>query len=154
MEQLFLKKIFFFSLEKFLTNIDFGEKANKFLKCCGVQDEPSVIKLAELLVKSSRELWNSLSSLDDDRYYNILVRIAIEIHKIEYKKPSLFMDMKREPILISIRKICSGERIDQKHLASAKDIFINDDPRYHQVFNPLIAPEDTSMEKLYMVYYL
>jgi hypothetical protein len=159
----FLKKknllllYFFFSLKEFFTYIDFGESANEFLRSCGVKNEPSTIEFAELLVKSSRELWNSLNSLnysDDDRYSNILSRIASEIITIEYNKPNLFREMKKEPILIGIKKICDGERVDQKHLASAKDIFINDDPGYRQIFKPLIAPEDNSMERFYKVCYL
>ncbi|PKY44256.1 hypothetical protein RhiirA4_541705 [Rhizophagus irregularis] len=138
-----------YGLREFFTYVNFGEKANVFLRICGVKNEPSTIEFAELLVKSSRELWNSLNSSDDDRYSNILSRIANEITTIEYNEPGLFRDMKREPILIGIKKICDGERVDQKHLASAKEIFINDDPGYRQIFKPLIAPEDISLERFY-----
>ncbi|GBB83136.1 hypothetical protein RclHR1_00010018 [Rhizophagus clarus] len=120
-----------------------------FLQSCGVKNEPSTIEFAELLVKSSRELWNFLN--DEERYSNILFKIAIEIDTIESKKPSLILDMKREPILIGIEKkrIFNGERIDQTNLASAEDIFINDEQGYQQIFSPLIAPENDLMEKLY-----
>lgn len=139
-------------MREFFTYIDFGEIAKRFLQSCGVKNEPSTIEFAELLVKSSRELWDSP---DLDKYSYILDRIAIHINIIERNKPSLFMDMKREPILIGIeKKICNGEKVDQKKLASAKDIFINDDQGYQQIFKPLIAPETDLMEKLYKVCYL
>lgn len=126
--------------------------AKIFLQSCGVKNEPSMIEFAELLVKSSRELWNSL---DNEKYSNILDRIATQISIIESNKPSLIMDMKREPILIGIeKKNRNGEKIEQKELASAINIFINDDQVYQQIFRPLIAPETDLMEKFYKVCYL
>ncbi|PKY20927.1 hypothetical protein RhiirB3_524661 [Rhizophagus irregularis] len=135
------------SLREFFTYIDFGEIAKRFLQSCGVKNEPSTIEFAELLVKSSRELWDSP---DLDKYSNILDRIAVHISVIERSKPSLITDMKREPILIGIeKKICNGEKVDHKKLASAKEIFINDEQGYQQIFKPLIAPETDLMEKFY-----
>ncbi|RIA81211.1 hypothetical protein C1645_837362 [Glomus cerebriforme] len=94
------------SLNDFFSYIDFGDKANIFLQSCGVKNEPSSIEFAELLVKSSYELWNSNYSFDIKiiNYLNILRRIAIDFEIIASKKSSLIVEMKRKPILLAIRK--------------------------------------------------
>ncbi|RIA78788.1 hypothetical protein C1645_842320, partial [Glomus cerebriforme] len=108
-------------LKDFFTYIDFGDTAHTFLRRCGVRDEPSPIDYAELLVKSSQKLLNSIA-----------------------RKSKLVAEMKKEPILIAYKNegICC--------LASAEEIFINDDDKgYREIFSPLIAPEEDELENLY-----
>ncbi|GES82823.1 hypothetical protein GLOIN_2v1661590 [Rhizophagus clarus] len=145
------------SLNDFFSYIDFGARANKFLQSCGVKDEPSPIEFAELLVKSSHRLWNSIGD-NVEKYLNVLRRIAIHFNTIS-RNSSLIADMKRAPILLAVKKrrsnserdstIKMDEEAEHYCLASAKDIFINDDTVYQQVFNPLTVPEEDNMEVLY-----
>ncbi|CAI2174465.1 1539_t:CDS:10 [Funneliformis geosporum] len=149
------------SLNDFFSYIDFGEKANKFLQSCGVKNEPSPIEFAELLVKSSQEFWNSIGD-NVEKYLTVLRRIAINFNIIA-KKQSLIAEMRKAPILLAVRKRNSNserinsvnkndfgnEEVDQYCLGSAREIFINDDTVYQQVFNPLSVPEEDYMEMLY-----
>ncbi|GES95293.1 hypothetical protein GLOIN_2v1834046 [Rhizophagus clarus] len=140
-------------LKDFFLQVDFGEKANKFLQCCGVNIEPSSIEYAELLVKSSYKLLNSIGS---GKYLDILRRIAMEFNNFGNmaSKLDLVSEMRRAPILLAMTK--EIKEIDSKvkeiinyRLDSAKKIFINDDDIYREVFNPLIAPEDDDLENMY-----
>ncbi|PKY19450.1 hypothetical protein RhiirB3_432504 [Rhizophagus irregularis] len=138
-------------LNDFFNCIDFGNKANKFLKSCGVKDELTPINFAELLVRSSDKLWKLVQTIDNgvDKYMYFLRKIALDF-KILADKSSLIEDMKKAPILIAIKKKYQDEEeINDSDLASAKDIFINDDMVYQQVFNPLTAPEEETLESMY-----
>ena len=134
-------------MNDFFTRVDFGEKANKFLQSCGVKNEPSPIEFAELLVTSSTKLWNLMGD-NVEKYLTILRRISID-YDIIARQSDLIEEMMKKPILIAIEKGNDNKKVN--HLASAQDIFINDDPTYQQIFNPLIAPEDDLIENLYRV---
>ncbi|GBB83155.1 hypothetical protein RclHR1_00010037 [Rhizophagus clarus] len=121
-------------LKNFLSCIDFGSKANRFLRICGVKDEPTSTELAELLVRSSREVYNSLGDLE--KYLNILRTIAFNFRTIN--KSSLIAEMKKSRILIGVKKNNNGA----SSLALGKEIFLNDNSAYQQVFDPLTAPVD------------
>src|ERR1043165_4418179 len=102
MSNLFLNYFFFFSLNDFFSYIYFGEKANKFLQGCGVKDEPSPVEFAELLVKSSHKLWNSIGD-NVEKYLNVLKRISLNYNAIA-RKSNLIAEMKRAPILLAVKK--------------------------------------------------
>ncbi|PKY20923.1 hypothetical protein RhiirB3_470054 [Rhizophagus irregularis] len=139
----------FFSVQEELKNffscIDFGSKAKIFLQTCGVKNEPAATELAELLVSSSREVYNSLGNLE--KYLDILRKIAFNFSTID--KPSLIAVMKKSPILIGVKKRSNG--IETSSLALGKDIFINDNSAYQPVFEPFTAPveSDHYMKILY-----
>ncbi|GBB83172.1 hypothetical protein RclHR1_00010054 [Rhizophagus clarus] len=138
-------------LSDFFNCIDFGNKANKFLQSCGVKDELTPINFAELLVQSADELWKLVKKIDDgvDKYMYFLRKIALDF-KILADKSSLIEKMKTTPILIAIKKVYRDEEeINDSELASAKAIYINDDMVYQQIFNPLTAPEDETLENMY-----
>ncbi|RGB34624.1 hypothetical protein C1646_143658 [Rhizophagus diaphanus] len=139
----------FFSVQEELKNffscIDFGSKAKIFLQTCGVKNEPTATELAELLVSSSREVYNSLGNLE--KYLDILRKIAFNFSTID--KPSLIAVMKKSPILIGVKKHSNG--IETSSLALGKDIFINDNSAYQPIFEPYTAPveNDHYMKDLY-----
>ncbi|CAG8475968.1 17554_t:CDS:10 [Funneliformis caledonium] len=133
-------------LNDFFTFIDFEEKANNFLKSCGVITTPRSENIAELLVKSSRKIWNSDSiRRDEKKYLEILNRVAVDYQYEIFNKSSLVKDMKRAPILAAFK--LNGVVV----LASADKIFINDDTAYQQIFDPLTAPEDDNLKTMYKV---
>ena len=124
-------------MNDFFTYIDYGAKANKFLKDCDVRDQPTSIEIAELLVKSSLEIWNSIVNDGNNEkhieYLIILDRIATNYHVIVIKS-GLVESMKEAPILAAI--IMIDDKVAKYHLASAKEIFINNDAEYQKIFNP------------------
>ncbi|RIA99607.1 hypothetical protein C1645_811167 [Glomus cerebriforme] len=128
------------SLNDFFPCVDFEKKANKFLALCGVK-EPSPADLAALLVNSSYELRN-LYKDDVEKYLKILVKISKNFNTIN---SSLIEKMKEEPILVAIKM---DFQIEDYFLVSAKEIYINDDKMYQELFNPFIAPKE--LETLYM----
>ncbi|CAI2168970.1 19326_t:CDS:10, partial [Funneliformis geosporum] len=134
----------------FFSQIDFGEKANKFLQSCGVKYEPSIIDFAELLVRSSQEIYKSIRNDNVDKYLNVLRKLAID-KDLLYEKRDLILKMKKAPILLSVRKQSSSEidEIDKYSLNSAKEIFINDNPVYHRVFSPFTVPDEGYLEDFY-----
>jgi hypothetical protein len=143
------------------------------LKSCGVGNWPSSANLAELLVKSSQELWDSIGVNKKD-YLSALLQIAEDFTGIDI---NLIAEMKEAPILVAIKKgsdlnseendLASASEIfidedptyqrifnhseenDCYYLASASEIFIDDDPTYQRIFNPLTAPKE--LEQLYKV---
>ncbi|RIB30618.1 hypothetical protein C2G38_2152060 [Gigaspora rosea] len=131
--------------------VDFGEIANKFLKDCGVKEEPSALNLAEYLIKSSREFWSKLSNKDS--YNNFLGTIAHNYEYLNKLKPGILDTMRWCPILLGIKKEMdiSGTTTDVYELACAKDIFINDNDKYRSIFNPLICPFTDRVEKFYKI---
>lgn len=151
-----LKKILLIRLKDHFLQIDFGKKANRFLQSCGVKDEPSSIEYAELLVKSSHELWQLIGV---EKYLNILRKIANDFNSFGNmtSKLGLVSGMRKEPILVAItkenREINSEmKETNNSRLGTAKKIYINDDKIYQGIFNPLTAPEEDNLETLYKVY--
>ncbi|CAG8589024.1 5426_t:CDS:10 [Diversispora eburnea] len=133
------------SFQDFFSYIDFGEKANKFLLSCGVKNEPSPPEYAELLVGSSSKFLGALANVD--KYLVILRIIAINIQSIA-KNKTLFNLMCRSPFLLGVRKV-ENDNSQNYELASAKDIFIDDNRNYVHVFKPLTAPTDQILEEFY-----
>ncbi|RHZ75365.1 hypothetical protein Glove_216g186 [Diversispora epigaea] len=132
------------SFRNFFQHIDFGEKANKFLLSCGVKKEPTPSEYAKILVESSSEILNNFN--DVDRYLGILRIIAVNIQSIA-KNKTLFDLMCRSPCLLGEQQVNDGSQ--RCVLASAKDIFINDNTNFVRVFNPLTAPTDEILEEFY-----
>ncbi len=134
-------------MKSFFTYIDFGEKANKFLKRCGVGKQPSSIDIAELLVRSSREVWNLIGNYEN--YLTILLRINYD--EIVKHKPGLIESMKEATILAAVTHV--GKEAKYR-LALAEEIFIDDDAAYQEVFKPWTAPNHDGLKDLYKVRFL
>ncbi|GBC04755.1 hypothetical protein RclHR1_05850004 [Rhizophagus clarus] len=145
-------------LKDFFLYINFGEIANKFLLNCGVKEVPSSIDYAKLLVKSSCKLWNLFGN-NVERYLSILKKIAFDLGSEYFStidKLKLVAVMENASILVAVKKkrlsnsdVSADNEFNHYCLASAKDIFINDNIIYQQIFNPLTAPEDSLLESLY-----
>ncbi|CAH1769260.1 12012_t:CDS:2, partial [Entrophospora sp. SA101] len=129
----------------FFPYVDFGDKANVFLRNCGVKDKPSPSQLAEFLVNSSDAFLEKIDG-NKDKYVSILDKIAIDFSSIE-KNSGLLFKMKREQILLGKNNDKAGNV--KYELARAKDIYINDNSFYADMFKPLTCPIDELLEKLY-----
>ncbi|CAI2180803.1 12630_t:CDS:2 [Funneliformis geosporum] len=133
-------------LNNFFTFIDFGEKANNLLKNMGVRIKPLSVEIVELLVKSSREVWNSMGN-NYENYLEILSGIASDYRKI-LKQSVLIEKMKNTPILATIKNVGEGDDLEYS-LNSANNIFINDDTAYQKIFNTLTASDNDALKILY-----
>ncbi|CAB5200411.1 unnamed protein product [Rhizophagus irregularis] len=128
-------------LNNFFVSIDFGKKANDFLAKCGVKNEPSSQDFVNLLVNFSHELWH-LYKDDVKEYLNILKKINDDLDEITPGK------MNELDVLIANKLGLNSEEKNNYYLASAKEIYINDNKIYQQAFDPLLAPK--KLEPLYM----
>ncbi|CAG8620630.1 1577_t:CDS:10 [Dentiscutata erythropus] len=122
--------------------VDFGYDANKFLESCGVKREPSASDLAECLTRSSQKFWSNLN--DKSQYIAILQTIANNYGSINYETLN---KMRRYPILMGVKK--HDKSPDIYYLASASNIFINDNDKYKDMFNPFTCPFDDKLELFY-----
>ncbi|PKY51971.1 hypothetical protein RhiirA4_325988, partial [Rhizophagus irregularis] len=111
-------------------SIDFGKRANKFLKKCGVQKKPSGMKIAKLLVESCK-VWESIEK-NVEKYKSILQRLADDFNIIE-SDPDLFTKLKESPILLGVSK---GE---EYKLDKAENIYVNDDEIYAEIYQNLLT---------------
>ncbi|CAG8586335.1 13835_t:CDS:10, partial [Racocetra persica] len=129
--------------------VDFGEDANQFLENCGVKKEPSALDLAEYLINSPKKFWSNPNYRNS--YITILGTIAYNYESINKKKPGILDKMKQSPILLGTKKQKEqgNVKIDEYKLACAKDILINDNDRYRNMFDPLICPFADQMAKFY-----
>ncbi|CAG8503836.1 22860_t:CDS:2, partial [Dentiscutata erythropus] len=124
--------------------VDFDEDANKFLENCGVKQEPTALDLAEYLM-SSWKLWSKQD--DKDPYISILRTVS---YSSELMNSVILEKMKKYPILIGSKKQNnSGKMTESYDLAYAKDIFINDNNRYQEMFKPFTCPFGGLLEEFY-----
>ncbi|KAG0223448.1 hypothetical protein BGW41_005587 [Actinomortierella wolfii] len=147
-----------------LTLVDFGPTANLFLKACGVKDEPSPVELAQLVVRSPSEFLNRNGGVE--KYKAVLRQIASHYHVIKQNK-KLLEEMKRSPFLLGERRIHDeegssadgdlasgddkelGQVVVHCKLATAKEIYLIDDPVPQRLFQPLGAPMESHLEAFY-----
>lgn len=133
------------------STIDFGKKANKFLQICGVKNEPSAMKIAELLVESSEsshKVWRSIGK-NVEKYKSILRKLAKDFNTIEDDQ-NLFTKLKKSPILLGVSK---GDR-EEYRLDSAENIYINDDEIYlTEIYRNLLTVPKGYPKFLYEVHY-
>lgn len=108
-------------------------------------------------MKSSSELWNSIGD-NAEKYLSVLRKIAVDFtyYRTISVNYNLVANMKKKPILVAVKKKNSNSTDEEKiySLASAKEIYSNDDMLYQEIFNPLTIPEEEVMKTLYNVCYL
>jgi len=152
-----------------LITVDFGASANRFLKACGVKEDPSPVDLAQLIARSP----DKYMQYDGvDRYRSTLRQIATHLDVIKTNE-SLMDEMKRSPFLLGEKMVNQdlneapseamaegGQdagfghdynmgQVVQYTLARASDIYLVDDSVLQQVFVPLCAPIEELLESLY-----
>ncbi|KAK4520409.1 Vacuolar protein sorting-associated protein 13 [Mucor velutinosus] len=144
--------------------VSFGSQANRFLRSCGVKDEPTTAELAALLVKDPQRYWEL--SGGGERYIEVLRQIAGQFNLIKSDR-QLLNDMKTKPFLVGTKRTTLSEQQQQQEklgndedvaeeefvqyrLAKAADIFINNDTMAQQIFSPLSAPMEEVLEEFYI----
>lgn len=152
--------------------VSFGSLANSFLRSCGVKDEPTILELANMLVKDPQRFWDLCGG--GERYLTVLRQIAGQYHQIKNHR-QLLQSMKSKPCLVGIKRSTlaeesmrgsdndgdnngdNGSKGDesrdedfvQYRLAKASDIFIIDDTMGQHIFSPLSAPMEPLLEEFY-----
>jgi Protein of unknown function (DUF3684) len=127
--------------------VDFGINANSFLRSCGAKEEPTTLEIARYLINDPNDF---LAKLGSEKYLNLLMQIASHFDTL-HANQKLFQDMKSSPFLIATQSSSNSEGSDgnKYQLAKASDIYLIDDTVLGQLFNPLGAPMEESLENLY-----
>ncbi|QSL66000.1 hypothetical protein MERGE_003137 [Pneumocystis wakefieldiae] len=138
--------------------VDFGHKANVFLKACGTLSQPSFPQLAELLLKDAKYVFSLVKT--PEKYQDILRKLVISSYF--YKKTKdIFRDMENKPFLLASRKRKNkmiGNKLFPENqetveylLSDASSIFIVDDIVSYNLFSEFIlaAPQEDILEDFY-----
>lgn len=83
---------------KLFTFVDFGGKANVFLKACGVKDEPNVHEIAEMMVRDPKQFLELAGG--PQGYLDELRQVAAQYNF----DPRLLAQMRTTPFLIGSRR--------------------------------------------------
>ncbi|KTW26702.1 hypothetical protein T552_02708 [Pneumocystis carinii B80] len=138
--------------------VDFGHKANVFLKACGTLSQPSFPQLAELLLKNPKHIFDLVKT--PEKYQDILRKLVISsyFHK---KTKDIFRDMENKPFLLASRKrknkmignkmFSENQETVEYLLSDASSIFIVDDVVSYNLFSEFIlaAPQEDILEEFY-----
>ena len=152
--------------------VDFGQQANLFLLKCGSKHEPSILELAQLVVREPARVFTAFQSTE--RYLQLLRSLA-ESWSVLRKDMVFVKDMRRAPFLLACKEIPStAHKVEQNkrqqaepfddyddeedpgiktwQLASAGQIVIVDDLISYNLFkgNLLAAPWEESLENFYI----
>ncbi|CCJ30604.1 unnamed protein product [Pneumocystis jirovecii] len=144
--------------EQIFDFVDFGHKANVFLKACGTMSQPTFPQLAELLLKDPKHVFNLVKT--PQKYQDILRKLVISsyFHK---KTKDIFRDMMSKPFLLASKKrksksvggkLFSGDQESLEYcLSDASSIFIIDDVISYNLFGEFIlaAPQEDILEEFY-----
>lgn len=131
----------------YFTYVDFGSRANNFLRSCGAKEEPTPHEIARSLVASPRHF---LDTMGQEKFVELLRTVASHFGHLRSDK-RLVSQMKAAPWLIGVvasdGEDASEEAGKQTHyhykLARAMDIYLVDDPVVNQLFKPLgYVPEE------------
>ncbi|OWT41907.1 hypothetical protein C362_00273 [Cryptococcus neoformans Bt1] len=142
--------------------IDFGLRANMFLRYCGVKSEPSVKDITLLLMKDSVEMLRQAGS--SERYLEQLRLIAANWNRLDNQTRSV---MKAAPFLLASQRIPMSKKSlsmvtqpvggDDEYyrewvLCRASEVVLVDRVAYAQYFGQYIlsAPEERILEDFYL----
>ncbi|KAG2141054.1 hypothetical protein DEU56DRAFT_797004 [Suillus clintonianus] len=134
---------------RLFTFVNFEERANRFLKACGVKAKPDCSDIVNILIKDPKEF---LKKTDSEKYLVELRGIAVGYEGLaeEDKKK-----MKNAPIFVGYRTFKSSHPdnpvVNEFQLVPASKILLADDMENRRIFGEFVwlAPQDELLEKLY-----
>ncbi|KZT61430.1 hypothetical protein CALCODRAFT_9895 [Calocera cornea HHB12733] len=138
--------------------IDFGSRANAFLRQCGVKSEPTVQEIARFLVANPRRFYDSAGGAE--RYLSVLRNMAANRHLLPTRirndlKKSAFLLCTRRQAATSPKKSKFDEDDDEivfaYELRKADEIVIVDDASSYAMFSTHLygAPQEDTLEAFY-----
>ncbi|KAG4304888.1 hypothetical protein PORY_001563 [Pneumocystis oryctolagi] len=137
--------------------VDFGHKANVFLKACGTMSQPTFPQLAELLLKDPEHVFNLVKT--PQKYQDILRKLVVSSYFCKNK--NIYREMMDKPFLLASRKRkskVSGNKLLSENqesleyfLSDASSIFVIDDVVSYNLFGEFIlsAPQEDILEDFY-----
>ncbi|KAG2144729.1 uncharacterized protein EDB93DRAFT_533364 [Suillus bovinus] len=139
---------------RLFTFVDFEERANRFLKACGVKAKPDCSDIVHILIKDPKEFLRKAGA-DPDKYLVELRGIAVGYEGLSEEDKKR---MKNAPIFVGYRTSRSLHPDnstpvvrDEFQLVPASKILLADDMENRRIFGEFVwlAPQDELLEKLY-----
>ncbi|EJU01784.1 hypothetical protein DACRYDRAFT_107520 [Dacryopinax primogenitus] len=138
--------------------VDFGTRANAFLRQCGVKSEPTVQEIAKFLVTNPRRFYQSSGGAE--RYLGILRNMAANRHLLpvrtrnELKKSAFLLCTRRQSSTSPKKSKFEDEDEDvvfSYELRKAEEIVIVDDASSYATFSVHLygAPQEDTLEAFY-----
>lgn len=134
--------------------VDFGPKANNFLKNIGVKNEPDAASLAELLLNRQANFFKNKQRSKNDlirTYLECLERLASAIEKYDnIRDEKLIKRLQSEPWCVGF--VYNDDKKNQQQtyqIALPKDIYLIDDCNIASYFRPLCPPIQGKLNQLY-----
>ncbi|OMH85589.1 hypothetical protein AX774_g877 [Zancudomyces culisetae] len=156
--------------------IDFGQKANLFLRSCGVKDEPNPADLANKMMgdeNTQGDISGPRGFLDEiggsyDEYFRMIKYLAGYSMELKENYPHLWRQMRSVPWLICTQYKHQNQQKDlgkekesieddqsstnnrlEYELGSVSDTVLVDDTFLAQQLNPKCCPRDPVLEQFY-----
>ncbi|KAG1902642.1 uncharacterized protein F5891DRAFT_1022595 [Suillus fuscotomentosus] len=139
---------------RLFTFVDFEERANRFLKACGVKAKPDCSDILHILIKDPKEFLRKAGA-DPEKYLVELRGIAVGYEGLSEEDKKR---MKNAPIFVGYRTVRSSNSDnttlvvrDEFQLVTASKILLADDMENRRIFGEFVwlAPQDELLEKLY-----
>ncbi|KAG1730664.1 uncharacterized protein EDB91DRAFT_1059251, partial [Suillus paluster] len=135
---------------RLFTFVNFDERANRFLKACGVKAKPDCSDIVNILIKDPKDFLKKAGAEADPEKYLVELRglaVGYEGLSEDDKKR-----MKVAPIFVGYRtsKSATVSR-DEFQLVRASEVLLADDMENRRIFGEFVwlAPQDELLEKLY-----
>jgi hypothetical protein len=141
--------------------IDYGPDANSFLKTIGVLHYPSAEILAKLLLDRQGEYFSHVNGHNSGRlqikllvYTNCLKQLAAySTYKNQLNIDPLRGRLMNEPWCLGYQAVKgNGDKPPISTIVKPNEIYLNDNEQYLNDLQPLCAPEEPELMKLYEQY--
>ncbi|CAF0737424.1 unnamed protein product [Adineta steineri] len=138
--------------------IDYGPEANKFLFSIGVGSSPSAEILAELLIDRQSSYFSQTKENTDEiikdklRFYTKCLKQLASMSNIKekFQHEPLKSDLMNKPWCLAYRIIENNETIFE--IVKPTDVYLNDDHQSVIDLQPLCAPDELDIIKLYEIF--
>jgi len=122
--------------------VNFSGSANAFIARCGVREQPSLDEICTLLASDPKFVLSVRLKGDVDRYLGILRQVSSRFGELSGE---VIRKMRKSSCLVGLRRRQDGA----SELCSSSQVSLIDDTLLEQLFDPLSAPLETGLEKLY-----
>ncbi len=140
--------------------IDYGSDANFFLEKVGVLHSPTAEILAKLLLDRQAKYFSDMKDNNDHQlsiklsvYTNCLKQLASYFTcRNQLHNDPLRNRLMNEPWCLGYQMVdvkADGSKFSTSKIVKPNEIYLNDDEQYLNVLQPLCAPEEPELVKLY-----
>lgn len=139
--------------------IDYGYEANSFLITCGVLSYPSIENLANLLIDKQEYYFKQIKDENEEIisnklriYTNYLKQLSISLNLTEQLNTEpLKTRLKTHPWCLAYQYIQQTNENKQRifKIVKPSDVYLDDDHQSNIDINPLCAPDEPELIKLY-----